>query len=150
MRRGNELLRVQNVVMFDGLIKKTLAEAEAKAGDPKHALSLLAEALATCHRTGYRAFEAELERTRGEVLRDSNPANSASAEEAFQAAIAVAGEQGARSFRLRASLSLAKLGQFTARPTYAYAVLAPALEGFSATPEMPEIAEAAVLRATIA
>jgi hypothetical protein len=46
---------------------------------------------------------------------------------------------------LLASLSLAKLYQSTARPADARTVLAPALEGFSPTPEMPEIAEARAL-----
>jgi hypothetical protein len=46
---------------------------------------------------------------------------------------------------LRAALSLAKLYQSTARLVDAHAVLAPALEGFSPTPEMPEIAEAQAL-----
>ena len=41
---------------------------------------------------------------------------------------------------LLASLSLAKLHQATGRPNDAYAVLAPALEGFAPTAEMPEIA----------
>jgi len=45
----------------------------------------------------------------------------------------------------RATLSLAKLYQSTGRPNDAHAVLAPALEGFSPTPEMPEIAEAQAL-----
>ena len=47
--------------------------------------------------------------------------------------------------RLRAALALARLYQSTTRPTAVYAVLAPALEGFSATAEMPEIADAQVL-----
>jgi hypothetical protein len=51
---------------------------------------------------------------------------------------------------LLASLSLAKLYQSTARPADAHAVLAPALEGFSATPEMPEIAEAQELLQSLA
>jgi hypothetical protein len=72
-------------------------------------------------------------------------ANSAPAEEAFLTAIAIAKQQGARSFELRAALSLAKLYQSTGRSIHAYAVLAPALEGFSPTPEMPEIAEAQAL-----
>jgi hypothetical protein len=42
---------------------------------------------------------------------------------------------------LRAALSLAKLCQSNGRAE-AHAVLAPALKGFSPTPEMPEIAEA--------
>ena len=63
----------------------------------------------------------------------------------MQAAIAIAKQQGARSYELLASLSLAKLYQSTGRPVDAHAVLMPALEGFSPTPEMPEIAEARAL-----
>ena len=123
-------------------MKIALAEAEVRAGDPDRAIAILDEALATSDRLGYRAFEAELHRVRGEILLKRDPANPAPAEEAFLTAIAVAKQQGTRSFELRAALSLAKLYQSTARPVDAYGVLAPALEGFSPTPEMPEIAEA--------
>jgi hypothetical protein len=74
-----------------------------------------------------------------------DPSNSAAAEEAFRNALAIALEQGARSWGLRAALALAKLYRSTGRPVEAHAVLAPALEGFSPTPEMPEIAEAQAL-----
>ena len=150
MRRGVELLREQNVLIFDGLVKIALAEAEARAGDRDRAVAILDEALATCDRTGHRAFEAELHRVRGEMLLKRDPANPAPAEEAFQTAIAVAKQQGTRSFELRAALSLAKLYQSTGRPADAHAVLAPALEGFAPTPEMPEIAEAQALLAALA
>jgi predicted ATPase len=116
-------------------------------GDPDRAVAILDESLATVDRTGYRAFEAELQRVRGEILLECDPANPAPAEEAFQTAIAVAKRQSTRSFELRAALSLAKLYQSTGRPLDAHAVLAPALEGFSPTPEMPEIAEAQALLA---
>jgi predicted ATPase len=150
MRRGVELLREQNVVWFDGLFKIALGEAEARAGDVDHAVAVLDEALATSDRTGYRAFEAELHRTRGEMLLRRDPTNPAPAEEALLRAIAVAKQQGARSYELLASLSLAKLYQSTARPADAHAVLAPALEGFSPTPELSEIAEAQALLAASA
>jgi hypothetical protein len=71
-----------------------------------------------------------------------DPANSAPAEEAFRAAIDVARQQSARSLHLQAALALAELYQSTGRLADAHTVLAPALEGFSPTPEMPEIAEA--------
>jgi predicted ATPase len=86
-----------------------------------------------------------LYRIRGEILLKRDPANPAPAEEAFQTAIAIAQAQKARSFELRAALSLAKLYQSTGRFADAHAVLEPALEGFAPTPEMPEIAEAQVL-----
>ena len=84
-------------------------------------------------------------RIRGEILLKQNPADPAPAEAAFLAAIAVAQQQKARSFELRAALSLAKLYQSTGRPIDAHDVLGPALQGFSPTPEFPQIAEAKAL-----
>jgi hypothetical protein len=55
-----------------------------------------------------------------------------------------------KSFELRAALSLAKLYHSTRLPRKAHDVLAPALEGFSPTPEFPEIAEARTLLAALA
>jgi hypothetical protein len=90
-------------------------------------------------------MEPYLHRLRGDILLKRDPADPAPAEDAYRTAIAIAKKQGARSYELLASLSLAKLYQSTARPAAAYALLAPALEGFSPTPEMPEIAEAQAL-----
>jgi class 3 adenylate cyclase/predicted ATPase len=149
MRRGLELLREQNVLFLDGPLKIAQAEAEARAGDVGRAVAILDETLATCDRCGYRAFEAELHRARGEMLLRRDPANPGLAEEAFWTAIAVAEQQGTRSFELRAALALAKLYQSTNRPAEAHTVLAPALEGFSPTMEMPEIVEAKTLLSTL-
>jgi tetratricopeptide (TPR) repeat protein len=149
MRRGAEQLREQNVLAYDGLFKIAVAQAEARARDVDRALAVLDEALATCERTGHCSFEAELHRVRGEVLLKRDPAKPAPAEEALRTAITVAKQQGTRSFALRAALSLAKLCHSTGRPIEAHAVLAPALEGFAPTPEMPEIAEAQALLAAL-
>jgi predicted ATPase len=108
------------------------------------------EALATSDRAGHRAFDAELHRARGEILLIRDPANPAPVDEAFQTALSIAKEQGARSWGLRAALSLAKLYHSTSRPADAHAVLTPALESFAQTPEMPEIAEAQSLLGALA
>jgi hypothetical protein len=84
------------------------------------------------------------------MLLKRDRADAAPPEQALLRAIAVAQRQGTRSFELRAALSLAKFYESTARPLEAHAVLAPALEGFSPRPEMPEIAEAMVLSARLA
>jgi predicted ATPase len=144
---GAESLRQQNVLVFDGLFKIALAKAEARVGDSGRAVAILDEGLATCDRTGHHAFDAELHRARGKILLKGDPADSAPAEEAFLTAIAIAKQQGTRSFELRAALALAKLYQLTGRPADAHAVLGPALEGFASTPEFPEIAEARSLLA---
>ena len=47
MRGGIEQLRVQNVLLFDGLLKIALAEAEAASGDLDRALAVLDDGLAT-------------------------------------------------------------------------------------------------------
>jgi predicted ATPase len=86
---------------------------------------------------------------RGEILLRRDPANTALAEDALLTAIAIAQQQKARSFELRAALSLAKLYRSTARPADAHAVLASALKGFSATPEFPEIEQAQALLAAL-
>ena len=149
MRRGAELVREQNFLVFDGSLKIALAEAEARAGDVDRAIAILDEALATSERIGHRTFDAELHRVRGEMLLKRDPPNPALAEEALQAAIAVAKRQATRSFELRAAVSLAGLYQSTGRLADAHIVLAPALEGFSPTPEMPVIAKALELMAAI-
>jgi hypothetical protein len=68
---------------------------------------------------------------------------------AFLTAIAVAKQQGTRSFELRAALALAKLYQSTTRPVAARDVLTSALYGFSRTREFPEIKEALEMIAAI-
>ena len=122
-----------------------LAELEAIAKGPDSALTLIDQGLAIAKETGEHFTDPYLHRMRGEILLKRDPASPAPAEEAFQTAIDNAKEQGARSYVLLASLSLAKLYQSTARPAEANPVLVPALEGFTPTPEMPEIAEAQAL-----
>jgi predicted ATPase len=140
--QGNKLL----VPLFRG----RFAELEAEGSDADVALRRIDEALALTSETGEHWTDALLHRIRGEIVLKRDPANTASAEEAFLAAIAIAQAQKARSFELQAALALAKLYQSTDRPVEAHAVLAPALEGFSPTPEMPEIAEAQAMLATLA
>ena len=149
MRQAVDSLRAQNVVLFDGLVKIALAEAEAAAGDLDRALAVLDEGLATADQLGHCTFEADLHRARGGILLKRDPANPTPAEDAFLTAIAIAKQQGTRTFELRAALSLAKLYRANARPADAHAILAPALEDFAPTPEFPEIAEAMELVAAI-
>ena len=87
---------------------------------------------------------------RGDLLLKRDPANSSPAEDAFLTAIAIAKQQGARSFELRAALSMTRLYWSTVRRAEAHAVLAPAIGGFPPTTAMPEIAEAQGLLTALA
>jgi hypothetical protein len=127
-----------------------LAEGEVDFGAIDSALATIHEALALASKTGERLCDAFLYRLRGDILCNHASADPGPSERAYKTAIAVAKEQGARSLELRAVLSLAKLYQSNAQPAKAHAVLVPALEGFSPTPEMPEIADAKELLAALA
>jgi predicted ATPase len=149
MRAGIAAFREQGIGNFIPVIATALAEAEAEAGEIEAALATIDGAIADGERTGQRWFDAESHRIRGEILLKRDPENTAPVEEAFLAAIAIAQQQKARSFELRAALSLGKLYQSTGRAADAHAVLAPALEGFSPTPEFPEIEDAQALLDTL-
>jgi predicted ATPase len=86
-----------------------------------------------------------LHRIRGEILLKRDPADTASAEQSLQAAIAIAQSQKARSFELRAALSLAKLYHAANCDADAHVVLASAIEGFPPTEQFPELTEAQAL-----
>jgi predicted ATPase len=139
--QGNKLW----LPLFQGL----LAQIEIGGQDPESALNRIDEALRTAGQIGAYWATSLLHRIRGEILLKRDLANTAPAEEAFLTAIAVAQQQKSRSFELRAALALAKLYQSIGRAADAHAVLAPALESFSPTPEFPEIAEAQALLAAL-
>jgi predicted ATPase len=133
------------VPFFHGL----LAEIEAQ-GDAAPALTRIDEALALAVETGEHWSDAFLHRLRGKILLKRHPANMRPAEDALLAAVAIAQQQKARSFELRAALDLARLYNSTSRAADAHALLASALKGFSPTPEFPEIAEAQALFSALA
>jgi predicted ATPase len=137
LNQGNKLF----APLFHGL----LADLEAETNGPDAALTLIDEGLGFSEETSERFSDPHLHRLRGDILLKHDPANPAPAEEAFRVAVAIAQAQKARSFELQAALSLAKLCHSTGRPAEARAVLAPPLEAFAPTPDMPEIAEAQAL-----
>jgi predicted ATPase len=147
MRRGIAIYREQARIWL--LPEAVLAEAEASAGETDAGLRRLDDALAAMERTEERLYGAEMHRIRAEILLKRDPANTAAAEQSLQAAIAVAQSQKARSFELRAALSLAKLYRAANRADDAHAVLAPAVEGFPPTEQFPELAEAQALLAAL-
>ena len=137
-----------NRVIVPGFLG-ALARLEATAQNYERALALIDEALVMSQEGGDRLYDSNLHRLRGNILLKPEPANPAQAEDAFKTSLAIAKQQGARSFELLASLALAKLYQSTDRLVEAHAVLAPALVGFSPTAEMPVIAKALELVAAI-
>jgi tetratricopeptide (TPR) repeat protein len=130
--------------------KALLAELELQTHGVDCALARIDEALVLASQVEQLCNLPFAHLMRGGILLKRDPTDPAPAKEAYRNAIAIAQQQGARSWGLHAALSLARLYQLTNRPGEAHAVLAPALEGFAPTPEMPEIAEAEALLSRLA
>ena len=142
MREGLALWNEMHYRLFAPLTGTLLAEREAEAGRVEVGLATLDAQLAAIEQTGERWFDAEVHRVRGELLLKLRRPDVAAAESAFMRAIEIARSQQTRTFELRAALSLAKLYQTTGRDQVASELLVPALVGFNAGPEVPEVEEA--------
>jgi predicted ATPase len=148
MRRGTGICQEQGWVWLLPIAETVLAEAEASAGETEAGLRRLDDALAELERIEQRWYEGEMHRIRAEILLKRDPADTAAAEQSLQAAIAIAQSQKARSFELRAALSLAKLYHAANRDADAHAVLTPAA-GFPPTRQFPELTEVQTLLAAL-
>jgi predicted ATPase len=142
MREGLALWHEMHYRLFEPLTGTLLAECEAEAGRVEVGLATLDAQLAAIEQTGERWFDAEVHRVRGELLLKLRGPDVAAAESAFMRAIEIARSQQTRMFELRAALPLAKLYQTTGRDHVASELLVPALVGFNAGPEVPEVEEA--------
>jgi predicted ATPase len=108
-----------------------LAEVEAKRQDVEQALTRIHEALGLAQQTGEYWTDAYLHRIRGEILLKRDPANTAPAEEVFRTAIAIAQQQKARSFELRAAIGMARLCRDQGKREEAHELLAPVYGWFT-------------------
>jgi predicted ATPase len=93
--------------------------------------------------TGIRLFEAELYRVKGEL--SLMETETAAAESAFRHAIAVARGQGAKSWELRATMSLARLLKEQSKTEEARRMLAEIYGWFSEGFDTPDLKEAKAL-----
>jgi class 3 adenylate cyclase/predicted ATPase len=108
-----------------------LAEAYAVGDDPTGGLHALAEALALIEKTGEWWYAAEIYRLKGECLLLCSQAQQGEAAACFQQALDIARRQQAKSWELRAALSLARLWRQQGKATDAREVLAPVYQWFT-------------------
>jgi predicted ATPase len=142
MREGLALWSEMYYRLFAPLTGTLLAEREAEAGRVEDGLATLDAQVAAIDQTGERWFDAEVHRVRGELLLKLRRPDVVAAESAFMRAIEIARSQQTRTFELRAALSLAKFHQAMGRHQAASELLGPALVGFRAGPDVPEVEEA--------
>jgi predicted ATPase len=109
------------------------------------ALSVLDEALARVNRLEERWFEAELYRLKGDALLILSPERAAEAEACYHQALAVARDQGASLWELRAATSLARLWRNQSRRAEARDLLAPVYGWFTEGFETADLKDAKAL-----
>lgn len=120
-----------------------LAEGKAFNGQTDEALAHLREAAESVSHPGERYFQSELYRLGGEILLGSSHANSRStAERCFNKAIVCAQEQAAKSWELRAVISLARLHRDDGNAKLAEVALSPSYSWFHSCPDTADLVEA--------
>ena len=92
---------------------------------------MLTEALTLMDTTGERWYAPELYRLKGALLLQQSADNQADAETCFQQAMAIAQNQQAKSWELRATTSLARLWQQQGKRQEAHDLLAPVYHWFT-------------------
>jgi predicted ATPase len=122
-----------------------LTEAHAAAGQAEAGLGVLAEALAQMDHTGERYHEAEVYRLKGELLLQQAVPDAPQAEACFQQALAVARRQQAKSWELRAAMSLCRLWQQQGKRDEARELLAPVYGWFTEGFDTADLQEAKAL-----
>jgi predicted ATPase len=113
----------------------TLAREEA-------GLTLLAEALAVTNDTGEHRWEAELHRLKGELLLTVSAEHATEAATCFRQALDVARRQQAKSWELRAAMSLTRLWQGQGKHAEARELLAPIYDWFTEGFDTADLREA--------
>jgi predicted ATPase len=108
-----------------------LAEAVGHAGQVVEGLHLLTEALSMSEASGRVDWLAEVYRLQGELLLRQTTPDAAQAEACFQQALAIARRQQAKSWELRAAMSLARLWQQQGKRAEAHELLAPVYGWFT-------------------
>jgi len=122
-----------------------IAEAYGRHGQAEQGLRVLADALALVDTTEERWSEAELHRLQGELCLHHPLPDPQQAETCFHQALAIARRQQAKSWELRAALSLARLWQQQGKRAKAYDVLGPIYGWFTEGFDTADLHEAKAL-----
>ena len=101
-----------------------LAFAHAQLGQFDDAWHCVGEAMTIVETTKEKWFEAEVHRTAGEITLLSPEQDSAKAEAHFERALSIAREQKAKSWELRAAMSIARLWRDQGKRRHAHDLLA--------------------------
>jgi predicted ATPase len=164
MRQGLAAWQALGAELFRPYYLALVAEAYGRGGQSEEGMRVMAEALALVDQSGERRGEAELYRLSGELslcigaaalgrtgdntIRSDSPilqCHLSSPEEAFQKAIEIARKQLAKSWELRAVMSLSQLWQQQGKKEEAQQMLAEIYHWFTEGFDTADLQEAKAL-----
>ena len=122
-----------------------LAWAHAELGQFDDALRYISEAIMTVKTTKEKWFEAEASRVAGEITLKSPEPDAAKAQAYFEGSLATAHGQQAKSWELRAAMSMARLWRDQGKPRQAFELLAPIYGWFTEGLDTADLKEARIL-----
>jgi predicted ATPase len=172
IREGLAAVRATEAELWVPLLLGALAQGSAQGGQAQEGLRVIAEALAMVEKHEERWTEAELYRLKGELtlqqsesslghvqdqsqtrqdqsedtsLQPLPPSPQAEAEACFQQALTIARRQQAKSWELRAAMSLGRLWQQQGKRQEAQALLAGVYHWFTEGFDTADLQEAKAL-----
>ena len=142
---GITALRSTGATLWMPLWVSHLARAYAELGQFDDAWRRIGEAMTAIETTKERWFEAEVRRIAGEVALLSPEPDAAKAEAYFERALTVARQQQAKSWELRATMSMARLWRDQGKRKEARDLLAPVYDWFTEGFDTRDLKEAKAL-----
>jgi predicted ATPase len=123
----------------------SLAQARAQVGQLNDAWRSIGEAMTAVETTREKWCEAEIHRVAGETALMSSEPDTSNAQAYFECALAVSRKQQAKSWELRASMSLARLWRDQGKVQQARELLAPVYGWFTEGFDTRDLREAKAL-----
>ena len=127
------------------LYQSYLAKAHAELGQFVDAWRCIGDATRAVETTKETMFEAEVYRIAGEIAFQSAERDASKAHAYFERALAVARNQQAKSWELRAAMSMARLWRDQGKVQQAQELLAPVYGWFTEGFDTPDLKEAKAL-----
>jgi class 3 adenylate cyclase/predicted ATPase len=127
------------------LYQPYLARAHAELGNFKDAWRCIDEATTAVETTKETLYEADIHRIAGEIALIAPEPHAAKAEAYFERALVIARQQQAKSWELRAAMSMARLWRDQGKREQAYELLAPVYGWFTEGFDTLDLKEAKTL-----
>jgi class 3 adenylate cyclase/predicted ATPase len=147
---GITSLRSTGAILYEPRNLWQLAMAYAELGQPDDARRCIDDAIDKVERSKEKWCEAEVHRIAGEIALKSPAPDTERAEKHFERALRVARQQQAKSWELRAAMSLARLLRDQGKPEQARELLAPVYGWFTEGFDTLDLQEAKALLAQLA